>query len=67
MENNVGRLDRLFRFSVGFLCLAIAFIAGDVLLGVVFGGVAVVLIGTSVLGFCPLNKWVGLNTTSDKK
>ena len=67
MENNVGRLDRLFRFSVGFLCLAIAFIAGDVLLRMLFGLVSVVLIGTSVIGFCPLNKWVGLDTTSNKK
>lgn len=66
MENNVGRLDRLFRFSVGFLCLAIAFIASDMILKILFGLVSVVLIGTAVIGFCPLNKLVGLDTTQKK-
>ncbi len=66
MKNNVGRLDRLFRFSVGFLCLAFAFIAGDIWLRIVFGVVSAVLIGTAVMGFCPLNNLVGLDTARKK-
>ena len=67
MERNVGGVDRLFRFGLGFLSLMIVFAVGDSALRFVFGLVAVVGLGTAILGYCPINAKLGLNTAMKKE
>lgn len=66
MKKNVGGLDRIFRVSVGFASLAIAFAAGDVLLRLIFALVAVIGIGTGLLGYCPISDKLGIDTAAKK-
>lgn len=63
MEKNVGLQDRFFRGGIGFLSLAIAYVIESDLLQVVFGGVALFGLGTALVGFCPLSKALGMDTT----
>lgn len=67
MKKNVGLLDRFFRFSVGFLSLGIAFATGDMILRVVLGLVALTGILTAILGYCPINAKLGMDTTGKKE
>ncbi len=66
MKKNVGGLDRLFRVAVGFASLAIAFASSDTTLRLVFGLVAAIGLGTGLLGYCPINDKLGLNTSVKK-
>jgi hypothetical protein len=66
MKKNVGGLDRLFRLAVGFASAAVAYATGDTALRLVFGLVAVIGLGTGVLGYCPINDKLGLNTSMKK-
>lgn len=66
MEQNVGGLDRFFRFGLGFLSLAVAIASEDTLLRLIFGGVAAFGLGTAALGHCPLNARFGIDTRGKK-
>ena len=55
MKQNVGGLDRFYRFGIGFLSLALVFVAENVLLKGVFALVALVGFATAAAGYCPLN------------
>lgn len=63
MEKNVGGLDRFFRLGIGFLSLAVAVAAEDIVLKLLFGLVALIGLATAITGYCPINAWMGLNTT----
>ena len=67
MKKNVGRLDRLFRISVGFACSSVVFAADDLIIRLLFGFVALILIGTGVTGYCPFNELLGMNTAEPRK
>lgn len=67
MEKNVGGLDRFYRFGIGFLSLALVFVSESILLKLLFTVVALVGIGTAILGYCPLNARFGVNTIRKKK
>ncbi len=67
MKKNVGLLDRFFRLGVGFLSLSIAFISKDPFLFILFGIVAVLGMGTGILGYCPINDKFGLDTRKKKE
>lgn len=67
MKKNVGGLDRFFRLGLGFLSLAILTAADDPVLRVLFGLTAILGLATGVLGYCPINDKLGLDTRTKKK
>ena len=67
MKKNVGGLDRLFRLAVGFASAAMAYAADDTALRLLLGLVAVIGLGTGVVGYCPINDKLGLNTSTKKE
>jgi hypothetical protein len=67
VEKNVGGLDRFYRFGIGFLSLALVFVAESALLKILFALVALLGVGTSLVGYCPLNAKFGVNTVKKKK
>jgi len=67
MKKNVGGIDRLFRFGIGFLSLGIVFATDSTTMQTVFGLVALVGLGTAALGYCPINDKMGLNTAAKKE
>lgn len=67
MKSNMGNLDRGIRISIALL-IAVLYFAG-MLSGVgavVLGVVAVVLLLTSAIGFCPAYLPLGLSTKEKK-
>lgn len=66
MSMNVGGVDRVVRFLIGAVALALAFTRFDVLnlsaLGIILAVVGVVAIVTSLVGFCPAYVIFGLRT-----
>ena len=67
MKRNVGGLDRLFRLAAGFASAAFSFATEDTALRLLLGLVAVLGIGTSLLGYCPVNHLFGMNTAANKR
>ncbi|MFN4215870.1 MAG: DUF2892 domain-containing protein [Brevinematales bacterium] len=66
MEKNMGTLDRVIRLIIA--AVLILLIVLKVLTGVwmiVAALVAIVFIVTSMLGFCPLYKLIGISTCKD--
>jgi hypothetical protein len=66
MRKNVGGLDRFYRFGIGFLSLALAFVSESPLLKFVFALVALLGIVTAVTGYCPINAKFRVDTTKRK-
>jgi hypothetical protein len=65
MKQNVGSLDRFIRLLVGTVILVLLyndFVNGS--LAVVLVMLAVVLIGTAVLGVCPVYRLFHIHTAS---
>ena len=67
MTKNVGGVDRLFRFAVGFVSILGVWILEDLALRLVFGLVGLIGLGTSLGGYCPINHALGMNTAEKKK
>ena len=67
MKKNVGGLDRFFRFGVGFVCLALFFANDQLMWKLIFGIVAVVGLGTGIIGYCPISDLLGIDTTGKSK
>ncbi|URA09302.1 YgaP family membrane protein [Thermospira aquatica] len=66
MEKNMGTIDRLIRIIIA--AVLILLIVLKVITGIwiyVAALVAVVFIVTSMLGFCPLYKLLGISTCKD--
>ncbi|MCP5143628.1 MAG: DUF2892 domain-containing protein [Gammaproteobacteria bacterium] len=67
MKQNMGGLDRMLRVIVALVIGGLYF--GKVISGtlaIVLGVLAVVFLGTSAIGFCPLYPPLGINTKGDK-
>lgn len=66
MTTNMGRLDRGLRIAVGLVALGLAFLSSTAFASGVLFWVALVfglvMLVTSVVGFCPLYPLVGLST-----
>jgi hypothetical protein len=64
MTHNMGTPDRIVRtFIVAPILIVLGVIAGaSSVLGIVLFVLAAVMVGTSLVGFCPLYPLVGLNT-----
>ncbi len=58
MKTNLGNIDRLLRFVVGALLIALTLMGS---IGV-WGWIGVVPLVTSLIGFCPLYRVLGINT-----
>jgi hypothetical protein len=66
VTQNVGGVDRLFRFGVGFVCLALVFATDHPVWKLLFGIVAVVGLLTAVMGYCPVSHLMNFNTAKKK-
>ncbi len=63
MVKNESKLDRIIRVVLGLVALIVAFSVGaSSALGIVLLVVAVVLLVTAAVGFCPLYRLLGLST-----
>ncbi len=60
---NMGNLDRLLRLAL-VVAVALAWLAGAIggTLAMVLGVVALVLLATSLISFCPLYRILGIST-----
>jgi hypothetical protein len=67
MTNNVGNIDRAMRGAVGIVLAVGAVSAGAPLVQGVLGVAALIMVGTALLGFCPLYQVFGLNTCGRKR
>lgn len=68
MNRNVGSVDRAARAVLGVAALVSAFVTGATSgLGLVLLVVALVLLGTAAVGFCPLYRLLGISTDSIRR
>ncbi|HZW13408.1 MAG TPA: DUF2892 domain-containing protein [Noviherbaspirillum sp.] len=67
IEKNVGGADKTIRIVVGVVMITLAMFA-DMTTGwrIVAWVVAAISFVTAVVGFCPLNKLLGINTCRHK-
>lgn len=68
MQNNMGTADRIIRVTLAAVVIFLYYsniITGT--LGIILLVLAGVFVLTSLIGFCPLYKLVGLNTCSVNK
>jgi hypothetical protein len=63
MKTNVGTIDRIARFAVGLVLIALT------VTGVIgaWGWLGVVPLLTAAVGFCPAYPMLGINTCAAKK
>ena len=67
MGCNVGHIDRMIRFTVGFVLLAIAGLTALPVWGTVIAlVVGTIALLTGVMGFCPAWRLFGINTCNPK-
>ncbi len=66
---NEGGLDRIIRFIIGAILGVgvFTFLGGSLVLQIIGGVLAVILLVTAVIGFCPLYFPFHINTRSSKK
>jgi hypothetical protein len=62
MRENMGTIDRVIRAAVGIGLVLGALAVGAPLARAVLGAGAVIMLGTALLGVCPLYRVFGLNT-----
>jgi hypothetical protein len=66
MTNNVGNIDRVVRGAAGIVLAVGAVSAGTPLTQGILGLVALIMVGTALVGFCPLYRVFGFNTCQRK-
>jgi hypothetical protein len=59
-KSNVGKLDRVIRIILGIILVGNVFVG----LQTVVGWIGLILIGTGLLGTCPVYSLIGINTKS---
>lgn len=68
MKKNLGSTDKVIRYILAIVALFIGFLSGvSGFVQGVFISVALILIGTSLLSFCPLYAIVGLKTCKNEQ
>lgn len=60
MEKNMATWDRAIRVILGIIFLYLAFTKGGAFW--ILGIIGIVFIGTSIVGFCPLYRVLGIKT-----
>ena len=68
MKKNMSSVDRVVRTAVAAL-IAILVLTGTIsgTLGIILGIVAVVMLTTSLIGFCPLYSVLGISSRGKEK
>ncbi|MDA8100110.1 MAG: DUF2892 domain-containing protein [Nitrospiraceae bacterium] len=68
MKKNMAMLDRILRAAIAVVIAALYY-AGAIsgTLAAVLGVVAVIFLGTSIVGFCPIYALLGISTLRHKK
>jgi putative effector of murein hydrolase LrgA (UPF0299 family) len=61
MKTNVGNIDKVLRIIAGLAIIVYGVYAQSWL-----GLIAIIPLGTAIIGWCPLYLLLGLNTTCDK-
>lgn len=61
MNTNESKTDRIIRAVAGAICAILAFTLHGVWTWI-FGIVAIILLATAAVGFCPLYRLFGVNT-----
>lgn len=58
MKSNLGNIDRVLRFVIGALLMALAF------MGVIgaWGYLGVIFVATSLISFCPIYRLINFST-----
>ncbi len=65
MKHNLGSIDRVLRTLLGLGAIAAAIAVGvGTAFGIVLLVVAVVLLGTALVGFCPIYALLGIDSCS---
>jgi len=59
MWKNVGAIDRVLRVVIGAILLALVFIGPKT----AWGWLGVIPLATGLIGFCPLYRLLGINTS----
>lgn len=68
MKKNLGSIDKVIRYILAIIALLIGFLSGvSGFVQGIFISVALILIGTSLLSFCPLYAIVGLKTCKNEQ
>ncbi len=68
MKKNLGSTDKVIRYILAIVALFIGFLSGvSGFVQGIFISVALILIGTSLLSFCPLYAIVGLKTCKNEQ
>jgi len=68
MKPNMGTIDRIFRL-IGVVVIAGLFLTGQIsgIAAIILGIIAVILLVTSVIGFCPAYLPFGISTCGKDK
>lgn len=65
MSSNLGTLDRVIRVVLGVVAAVASYLVGPATAGgAVAAVVAVILLATAIVGFCPLYAVIGLRTNA---
>jgi len=66
MKKNMGTIDRLTRLLLAIV-IAVLYYTGEVTgtAAIILGVIAVAFVATSIVGFCPVNKALGISTRRD--
>jgi len=63
MKKNEGKLDRIIRFILGVVCFYLGYAVFNTgILNVFFYVLGVLLVVTSLIGYCPIYGVLGINT-----
>ena len=67
MKNNMGNLDREVRIVIGLLLVGAGALLWSGLLQIVAVVIGIVLLLTSLVGYCPLYSLLGIDTSKRSK
>ena len=67
MKKNLGMIDRLLRAAIA-IAVVILYFAGQITgtAAAILGALAAIFLGTSIAGFCPVYKVLGISTLKDE-
>lgn len=72
MQVNIGTIDRILRLAIGTTATALVFVGPIAASGswgwerIALGAIGAIMIGTSMVKFCPLYRILGLRTCKVK-
>jgi len=67
MRENMGKIDRVIRAAVGVALFLGALAVGGPVSRALLGLGGVIMLGTALVGFCPMYRLLGLNTCGQER